>query len=97
MATEADERRWREAMEGLGTETVRAKLAQAGVGTRDDVAQIVGQLPFPTRKFVETWLAQKEAVERRRRDRVEGFTLAFAGIAAAAALALLALALSHRL
>jgi hypothetical protein len=51
MVTEADERRWREAMEGLGTETVRGKLAQAGVGTRDHVAQIIGQAPFPTREI----------------------------------------------
>jgi len=83
-------------MEGLGSETVRAKLAQSGVGTGADVLQIVGEPPHPTRKFTERWLAEKDAAERKRRDRVDGWTLVFAAIGAGTGLALLALALSSR-
>src|SRR5262249_39067089 len=73
MATQADERRWREAMEGLGAETVRAKLAQAGADTGTGVLQIVGNPPHPTRKFIEAWLAEQDAAERKRRDRMSGW------------------------
>jgi hypothetical protein len=80
MATEADERRWREAMEVLDTDTVRAKLTQAGPGTTSDVLHIAGEPPFSARKFIEAWLAEKGAAERKRRERIDGWTLAFAAI-----------------
>jgi hypothetical protein len=60
MTTETYERRWREAMENLGTERVRAMLdLRAGEARNFRIRGIVDQAPHPTRRFVEAWLAEK--------------------------------------
>jgi hypothetical protein len=92
--TETDnERRWREAMEKLGVETVRAKLRDnAGPGKAGQVTFIVDKPPHPTREFVETWLGKKE--ERRARN--DPWTLVFAAVAAVTGVITVAIALWHR-
>jgi hypothetical protein len=65
MATESDERRWREAMEKLGTDRVRAALdLRAGQARNFRIRGIVDRAPHPTRRFVEAWLVEKAAARR---------------------------------
>jgi hypothetical protein len=96
MATEPDERRWREAMERLGADTVRAKLTTTNIGPDTRVRYIVSGSQPPTREFVEAWLGEKDAFERKHRARVDGWTLAFAAIGAATGLAVLTLTMWRR-
>jgi hypothetical protein len=86
LATAADnERRWREAMERLSVETVQLKIAYGNAEPQPDakVRNIVTELPLPTRAFVEAWLADKDAADRKRRARTDFWTLLFAAVAAA--------------
>jgi hypothetical protein len=73
MSTAADERRWREAMEKLGVENVRSKLSSFAVGTALDTPIMgnVDDAPHPPRRFVEAWLAKKEAAGHKYRVRVD--------------------------
>ena len=60
MTTETYERRWREAMEKLGADRVRAALdMRAGQAGNFRIRGIVDRAPHPTRRFVEAWLAEK--------------------------------------
>ena len=83
MATVADQRRWREAMENMGAENVRHKLYAypfgMALGEREQIIGIDEDPPHPGRNFVEAWLAEKCAAERRER----AWILACAIIAAA--------------
>ena len=88
-----DEARWRAALKKLDVETVRIKLAYGNTAPEPDasVRGIVDQPPLPTRGFVEPWLAEMDAAERKHRARIDCWTLAFAAVAAVSGLALLAL------
>jgi hypothetical protein len=48
-----DQRRWREALENVGKETVRAKLSMGGTGFGADVRRIVDRAPHPDKHYVE--------------------------------------------
>jgi hypothetical protein len=62
IATQTDERRWREAMEKLGTDMVRAMFDLRAVQAPNfRIRGIVDRAPHPTRRFVEAWLAEKAA------------------------------------
>jgi hypothetical protein len=68
-------------MEELGVENVRAKLAYGHTARELDapVSDIVDKPPHPNRRFVEAWLAEKDAAERKQRV----WTLICAAVAAA--------------
>jgi hypothetical protein len=96
MTTEDDERRWREAMERLGVDTVRAKLRDAGQGSAAEVRHIVDKQPSPSRGFVEDWLAEKDAADRKHRAKIDLWTLIFAATGAAVGVIGIVVALLHR-
>ena len=80
MVTKTDhKRRWREAMAKLGVDTVRTKLRDnAGIGPGSEVKYIVSEPPPPSRAFVEDWLAEGDAADRKRRAKIDLWTLTFA-------------------
>ncbi len=93
MSAAGDNRaRWRAAMQGLGVDTVRAKLELSGSGGGADVMNIVGEAPHPPRKEVERWLAEQATAELIYRRRVDTWTLVFAAIAAVTGIMVLILA-----
>jgi hypothetical protein len=85
-------------MEKLGVDTVRAKL-RYGHAPRDLGAEVVGivvEPPHPKRSFVEAWLAEKDAADRKHRTRINLWTLIFAAIGAATGIAGIVVGLLHR-
>jgi len=82
-----DEKRWRDALERLDPGTVHVKLDPFISGPDPDgrIPGIAADRPFPTRSFVEAWLAEKRwAIERRDAWRFRS-VLIFTIIAAVAA------------
>ena len=84
-----DQRRWREALENVGKETVRAKLFVGGTGFGADVRGIVDRAPHPDKHYVERWLAEEDRASQDRDTRrfwivtiIAFLSLVAAGIAA---------------
>jgi hypothetical protein len=69
-ATAQDEARWRAALCRLRIEGVQARLARMSSGhDPDEMVEIDDVMPLPSRKFVETWLYQKDREMRHRETR----------------------------
>ena len=63
--TSQDEVRWRAALARLGTEGAHARLAQLTSFDQSELVQIDDVMPWPPRRFVETWLRRQEQKKRR--------------------------------
>jgi hypothetical protein len=63
--TPQDEARWRAALNRLGPEGVRARLAQLTSFDADEMVEIGDFMPLPSRQFVEAWLHRKDRTKRR--------------------------------
>ena len=59
--TAQDEARWRTALDRLGPEGVRARLARTTSFDADEMVEIGELIPLPSRQFVEAWLLGKDA------------------------------------
>ena len=77
----ADSRRWRKALRAIGAGDLNVTMSQRRVGKDADspVFGVVQTPPYPTRAFVETWLAA-------RRRRLATYPIAFAVLIAVVAL-----------
>ncbi len=86
---DAHEARWREALKRLGVDTVRARLSYGVADPKPEwlVANIVDEPPDPPRKFIEDWLAEKEATAAKNNSRIAKLTLIASLIAAATGVA----------
>jgi len=67
-ATEADVKRWRKTLEGLGLEGVRSRLMRTTSLDLNEMVEIDEEWG-PPRKFVEDWLTNTSAREQRRETR----------------------------
>jgi hypothetical protein len=63
--TPEDEARWRAALNRLGPDGVRARLARTTSFGPDEMVEIGELMPLPTRQFVEAWLHRNERRQRR--------------------------------
>lgn len=84
-----NQRRWRDALENAGKETVRARLSMGGTGFGADVRGIVDRAPHPDKHYVERWLAEEDRASQDRDTRrfwivtiIAFLSLVAAGIAA---------------
>ena len=74
------ERQWRDALEELGPENVRLRLAQTDTGS---ILSGYGDLK---KRYAERWLAEKDRGEVKRRERWNWATIIVALVAAVAAI-----------
>jgi hypothetical protein len=80
--TTAHLERWRKALERLGPEGVRSRLSQATSFDPDEMIEIDDTGDWPSRKFVEDWLAEVSVRARRPETRRFWVTVVLGTIAA---------------
>jgi hypothetical protein len=87
MVSEEDEKRWRKALEAMGTWNVKILLGPLDPLHPEQSVPSVGERePWPTLEFVRDWLREKEAAAQRRETRHFWWVLGVGIVAAVAAI-----------